>query len=158
MALFDAGLAQLGPRLYRLRRTWWQLRRPLSLGVRALVIRDRELLLVRGHGGTRWHLPGGGVQRRELLGAAAVREVREETGWTVTPERLLGMYTNFSEGKSDHVAIVVCRAVSAAPLRPNIEIAAARWFALTALPPCFGGVHRRLAEYERGASGLMGEW
>lgn len=154
----ERGLAWAIPLGVALRRQWWHTFRPITMGVRALVIQNDEILLVRGHGRTKWHMPGGGVKRGELLSATAQREVGEETGWTIRVERLLGMYTNFGEGKSDHIAIFVCTVLAQNRFPFNIEIAEARFFPLGALPPCHSAVHRRLADYATGAWGLYGSW
>lgn len=60
-----------------------------ALVVGAVARRDGEVLLVHEHtlGGTgqdQWVLPGGRVEPGELFDAAVKREVREETGYTVT--------------------------------------------------------------------------
>ena len=41
--------------------------------------------------GPRWTMPGGGIDPFEDLADAAVREVREETGYDVEPDDLLGV-------------------------------------------------------------------
>jgi ADP-ribose pyrophosphatase YjhB (NUDIX family) len=54
---------------------------------------DGAVLLIRrgrAPGRGRWSLPGGRVEPGEDERAAVVREVREETGLRVRPERLLG--------------------------------------------------------------------
>lgn len=135
--------------------------RPITVGVRALVLRDDEVLLVRQHGSREWVLPGGGAGRGEHLRNGAEREALEETGVCVTASRLLGMYTTLHEGLTNHVAVFVCRPVDPAvepdPDRIDWEIAAARYFRRSTLPP---GTHpmvrRRLAEYDAGKYGLDG--
>jgi len=62
-----------------------------KLDVRAVVFRGDELLLVHEAGGGGWSLPGGWVDLRESLGSAAVREVREESGYEVRPVKLLSV-------------------------------------------------------------------
>lgn len=61
-------------------------------GVSVLVARGREVVLVRRarppYQGL-WSLPGGRVEWGETLAAAAIREVREETGLTVHIDGLL---------------------------------------------------------------------
>lgn len=60
--------------------TYWALRR----SVRVLVVDERDRLLalrVEGFEGTYHELPGGGIDAGETVAEAAVREVREETGY-----------------------------------------------------------------------------
>ena len=56
--------------------------------------RDRLLLALWNEGPTpRWTMPGGGVELNESSEEAAVREVREETGYEVALGPLLGIDT-----------------------------------------------------------------
>ncbi len=69
------------------------------LGIRAsvaAVIFDRRgrLLLQQRSDGGQWGLPGGAVEIGESVADAIVREVREETGLTVRPRRIVGVYSN----------------------------------------------------------------
>lgn len=53
---------------------------------------DRVLLALWNEGAEpAWTLPGGGVDLHETVQAAAVREVREETGYDVELTRVLGV-------------------------------------------------------------------
>ena len=69
------------------------------IGVRAsvsAVIFDRQgrLLLQQRSDGGQWGLPGGSVEIGESLREAVAREVREETGLTVSSGRLVGLYSS----------------------------------------------------------------
>lgn len=62
----------------------WKVVLPRTTRTRVLILSDNHLLLVRNWlSNGDWALPGGGVQRHESALAAAVREVREETGITL---------------------------------------------------------------------------
>jgi 8-oxo-dGTP pyrophosphatase MutT (NUDIX family) len=70
-----------------------------ALGVRpsvSAVILDRRgrLLLQQRSDGGQWGLPGGSVEIGESVAEAVVREVHEETGLTVRPRRIIGVYSD----------------------------------------------------------------
>ncbi len=60
----------------------------------AVIERDKQFLLVREHcaEGIRLNQPAGHLDPGESLAQAAVRETLEETGWSVRPLGLVGMY------------------------------------------------------------------
>lgn len=60
----------------------------------AAIIRNAkaEILLQRPGQGDYWSLPAGSIELGETPAEAMVREVWEETGLHVTPERLLGVF------------------------------------------------------------------
>ncbi|HEX6292465.1 MAG TPA: NUDIX domain-containing protein [Herpetosiphonaceae bacterium] len=156
--LLEPLLTRAIPLFFVGRAVYRRIRRPISMGVRALVVQDHQVLLVRAHGCARWDLPGGGVKRGESLREAAIRETREESGCVVEAERLLGMYLNLCDGMTNYVAVYVCRPINRPALALNIEIAEARYWPLDALPPVTPSVPGRLAEYAAGAYGLDGVW
>jgi ADP-ribose pyrophosphatase YjhB (NUDIX family) len=65
------------------------------VGVGAIIIEDARVVLVkRLHSPLQaeWSIPGGVLEVGELVREAAIREAREETGLTVEPGELLGVY------------------------------------------------------------------
>ena len=155
--------AALGP-IYRLaiwlRGGLWRLRRPTLLGVRALIVRDRDILLIRHRsGGQPWALPGGGVERNERLAEAARREAAEETGAPIRVEQLLGVYERFGDRISNYVAVFICTALGEPQPPRSLEIAEARFFPLDRLPAgADAGTRRRVAEYLAGEHGITRLW
>jgi ADP-ribose pyrophosphatase YjhB (NUDIX family) len=116
----------------------WRFVRPMTLGVRAMVLdRQNRVLLVRHSYLPGWHLPGGGVDAGETLQQAVARELREETSVELNgPAQLFGIYFNNRYSKRDHVAVFVARDFRVAGTRkPAWEIRDVQFFAIDALPP-----------------------
>lgn len=147
---------------YPLARLWWRWRSPVKIGVRVVVLDaiDRVLLVRHAYGSEGWAFPGGGPRRREPLAVTAMREVREETGVECQVERLLGIYDSFVEGKSDHVALFLCRAAAGAhPTPSSPEIVQTAFFPFSDLPDGTSpGTRRRLAEYAANQPAAWGWW
>jgi 8-oxo-dGTP diphosphatase len=104
------------------------------LGVSAVVIHDGDLLLVRRGPGVAagvWALPGGHVERGELLVEAVVRELREETGL----EGACGEIVGYSEVIDDehHFVILSFEVTVLERQDPTAgdDAAEARWVPLT---------------------------
>ncbi|MBX3013189.1 MAG: NUDIX domain-containing protein [Caldilineaceae bacterium] len=145
---------------YFLYSLWWRISRPFVVGVRLILIQDDQILLVRHTYQAHWYFPGGAVKRRETLLAATAREATEEAGARLleTP-RLLGMYTNFYESKSDHIAVFVCNNFQIGQATDQWEIDACQWFPLAALPADLSpGCGRRLQELAAGPGPYVGKW
>ena len=60
--------------------------------MRAAVVQDGKLLLVRERVDGGWTLPGGWVDVGDRPAEAAERETREESGYDVRADRLVGVY------------------------------------------------------------------
>lgn len=133
--------------------------RPVTFGVRVMLIRDGQALLVRQTYLAGWFMPGGGLKRGETLEEAARREAHEETGAELGALELLGAYTHFGEWQSDHNVVFLCTDFNLVG-QPDGEIAEMRFFPLDALPQeTFPGHRRRLEEYRAGLiSPRFGEW
>ena len=59
-----------------------------------VVDQDGRILLHRRTDSELWSIPGGGMEIGETIAETVVREVEEETGLKVEPERLVGIYTD----------------------------------------------------------------
>ena len=130
-------------------RLYWRITKPVTFGVRAVVLGpDGRLLLVKHTYDKYWYLPGGAMKRGEAAEAALRREVKEEVGIAeLAVERKLGTYVSTREGKRDTIEVFVARA-AAMGKRQRLEIAAADWFAPDALPPdASPATQRRIAEF-----------
>jgi len=134
------------------RNVWHRVARPLTMGVRAIVLDEsdpRRVLLIRHSYIGGWHLPGGGVDKNETLVTAMKREIREEVGLIVESDvQPLGMYARFRSGASDHVALFLVERWTGTPRADGFEITDVAFFPLDGLPgDTSAGTLRRLAEY-----------
>lgn len=107
-----------------------------ELCVGAVAISDDALLMVQRAtepGLGKWSLPGGRVERGELLAEALVREVLEETGVEVVCGDLIDWVERISD---DHHFVIVdfwVTPMSADPPVPGTDAAAARWVPIVEL-------------------------
>jgi len=63
----------------------------LTISVYAIIEKDNQILLTEDEGKSGWKLPGGLVEKKELLLDGLVREVKEETGLDVQPAGLISI-------------------------------------------------------------------
>src|SRR5215470_11659923 len=125
----------------------------VTVDIVLFTIRDRQLhlLLIKRLARpfeNRYALPGGFVREHESLDAAAIRELREETG--VDRVYLEQLYT-FGDPKRDPRGRVITVAYYALvsqnqTLRAGTDAADAQWFPVSDLPP-LAFDHRKIAEY-----------
>lgn len=93
---------------------------------KAIVVQGGKILLnrCRSRFGVYYALPGGGQKVGETLEEAIRRELLEETGLSVTPQRLAGVYeqvTGRREGAPDHKVyfLFACQLDDVERLRPT---------------------------------------
>ncbi|HEX8536059.1 MAG TPA: NUDIX hydrolase [Cystobacter sp.] len=79
---------------YTLARIWWFVRRPTTEGTLVGVWRGREVLLLQNSYKREFSLPGGGQNPGESPVETGSRELREEVGLHVPPERLRPVFVS----------------------------------------------------------------
>ncbi|MCG3040243.1 NUDIX domain-containing protein [Streptomyces sp. S1A] len=108
-----------------------------------------RLLMVRVRGRDCWELPGGKIEPGEMPRQAAARELREESGQEVAPERL--RFAGFArtvvgpERRMMYGALFTAETDVPAPFTPCEEIAAVHW--REGSEPLEGGAVRTADEY-----------
>ncbi len=110
-----------------------------KIDVRGAVIRDGRILLVQERSDGRWCMPGGWADVGEVPSEMVVREVREESGFHVTPLKVIGVYDANREGSPVefyHAYKIVfgCK-FTGGEARPSDETAAVGFFRSDDLPP-----------------------
>ena len=110
-------------------------------GVVVLDERERVLLMRRNGEGT-WGLPGGGMESGETWEQTARRECREETGWDIDLDGLLGIYSDPATQTHRYPSGTIAQFVGAVFLAsprsqtatPDGEATELGWFPLDRLP------------------------
>lgn len=105
------------------------------LGVRAVVVDDDRLLVVRRDGPSPvWGLPGGPVRPHELLAEAVVRLLHEETGVEGFCGPLLGPSEAVEPGAPHEVALAyLVTLLEAEEPVPGVDVAEAVWAPIDAV-------------------------
>jgi 8-oxo-dGTP diphosphatase len=112
------------------------------VGIGAIIIEGNKVVLVKrahppiqGH----WSIPGGVLEVGEMVREAAIREAREETGLSVQPGELLGVYDRILRDPEHrvqyHYVLIdfLCRAIEGELLAAS-DAAEVRWFTREELP------------------------
>jgi 8-oxo-dGTP diphosphatase len=106
------------------------------VGIGAIIIENHRVLLIkRGQPPLKgeWSIPGGMLELGETVREAAIREAREETGLTVEPGELLGVFDRVIRDEKGlvryHYVLIdyLCRRISGEVL-PAGDADDAQWF------------------------------
>jgi len=144
--------------IYILSRMFWLWVNPLSMGVRILLIRDQQILLVKHVYNNLWYLPGGLVERSESLEQAVRREALEEVGAHIRDLALFGAYTHHQKSNYDHVVAYISKNFD---VNGESDDEIERWgfFDLDALPDKISsGSENRILDYLNNETKRMGDW
>ncbi len=126
----------------------WSVHAKFAVGVTGIVrAGDGRVLLLRHRlwpAEAPWGFPSGFARRGEPFPDTVVREVREETGLTVTVGRLLEVRSGYRYKAEVYYAASLAGDLAGLVLDPR-EILEARLFPLDALPAGMPPLHRQLA-------------
>jgi len=111
-----------------------------KVDVRAVIVRDGRVLLVRERTDGGWAMPGGWADPGLSPAQIAIKETAEEAGLEVRATRLLALWDRDAQGMAPYAhavykAYLACEPLDAAaePV-PGPEALDAGWFAADALP------------------------
>ena len=108
-----------------------------KIDTRAAIFRDGKILLVKEKDG-RWSLPGGWCDVGLSVGENTCKEVKEEAGLDVVPEKVIAVQDRAKHNKPDYAysickIFVQCRLLGG-EFTENPETSEARFFAADELP------------------------
>lgn len=137
----------------------------LVVGGSAVVTDDGgRILLERRQDNGRWGLPGGGMQIGEWFADCVIREVREETGFEVRVDRVVGVYSNpgnimvYPDGEHRQEFSVCCACtIVGGELRVSDESIAVEFVALADLDGLefHESARQRIADYLAGGPPVL---
>ena len=128
----------------------WVLHAMFNVGVTGVVRADDSAGAAAAHWlrpeDMRWGFPGGFAKRGEQFSETVVREVREETGLTVTVGRLLEVRAGDRYRAEVYYEAALVGGIEGLALQDS-EILEARLFALDSLPAAMPPLHKQFARH-----------
>jgi len=86
----------------------------------ALIINNNKILLCQRKEnddfGLMWEFPGGGIEDGETPKEAIKREIKEETGLDIVPQRMIGIFSDTKDNLTIKVRLFECKIKSGKPL------------------------------------------
>jgi 8-oxo-dGTP pyrophosphatase MutT (NUDIX family) len=109
-----------------------------KVGVRGAVVHGGEILLVQERADGHWCMPGGWAEVGNHPSQVVVREVWEESGFDVTPRKVIGVYDANRGGQPlsfyhAYKIVFLCDLIGGEP-RPSHETLDVRFFGFQDLP------------------------
>jgi 8-oxo-dGTP diphosphatase len=99
-----------------------------SVSVAAIIVdADGRVLCIQRRDNGHWEPPGGVLELGERIHDGLIREVKEETGLTVAPTQLTGIYQNQPR---DIIALVFRANVTGGEARVGDESSAVNWLSI----------------------------
>ena len=101
-------------------------------GAFCIIYDQGKVLLVKRTDFPLWDLPGGGIKEDESETEAALREAREETGFSIRVNYMIGKYER--PEVNDTQFIFSAEIIGGKAIYKGDETANLKWFALNSLP------------------------
>jgi ADP-ribose pyrophosphatase YjhB (NUDIX family) len=110
-----------------------------KVDVRGAVVQDGQILLVQERSDGRWCMPGGWADVGEIPSEMVAREVWEESGFTVVPRKVIGVYDANRGGTPlefyhAYKIVFLCE-LTGGQARPSSETQDVSFFEFDRLPP-----------------------
>ena len=140
---------------------WWRLSRPMTLGVRGVVVDGEGRVLLLRHTYTPgWHFPGGGVEKGETASQAILRELVEEAGIETEAGslKLASVHANAAFFPNDHVLVYRIESWRQGTPTQRGEIAETGFFLPSALPQDTTPATRRRLDELFGGQAVSPNW
>lgn len=111
-----------------------------KVDVRGVVFKDNKILLVKEISDNGWTLPGGWADPNDSPSDSTIREIREESGFTARPLKVLAVYDRTKQGHTPPHAFhiykifIQCEITGGEP-KNSIETSGVGFFHEDKLPP-----------------------
>lgn len=129
-----------------------------TIGVRILLVKDEQVLLVKHTYQPGWYTIGGTVELKETPLFAIERELQEEVGVTLlSPPELFSVYYSYHEKHDNYVMFYIGTDLTQISVN-SPEIAEICWFPLDQLPEDTTPATRRRIEEYLGTRAITEQW